>query len=387
MVVDFGMSTKMDVLKNDLKTDEQIGLTNPTLLGIKKINTQLNGYKPEEHITVAGTKVDDDHGQFWYLANSTPNVGEVGYSTSSAQWNTCETFVYCVEDYDTDKPDQKYYYYGTVKVLPATTLYFEDDSALITYKALMYQKDANGKYITEKDANGKDVKKEYDNDDTQYKWNTITGTSNSIVNAGDLYGYSDAHANCTAYSMGGAKWVKVNTDHFATATFTFTGTGFDVISMTNGTTGNIGIKAFNSNNVRVVNKTVDTYYGYKYVNGEWIADGSESDSLYQVPVIKATGLPYDTYTVTITATYASFFDHNKKDEGYNFYLDAIRIYDPLNDGKKADGTYDQDIVGAYTAEGEGWPEYYELRNQIISTGDLDYSNGNQSINGVVFIDR
>ena len=118
----------------------------------------------------------------------------------------------------------------------------------------------------------------------------------------------------------------------------------------------------------------------------WIADTAASDTLYQVPVMKVSGLPYGKYTAVITATYKSGLDHNKADASYDFYLDAIRIYDPANDGLKADGTYNEVIKDAYVADHEGWPEYFELRNLIISRNDFD--NLKDGIGeGIVFIDN
>jgi hypothetical protein len=110
--------------------------------------------------------------------------------------------------------------------------------------------------------------------------------------------------------------------------------------------------------------------------------------------MKVSGMLYGKYKAVITISYNTFFDHgqditdaNGNDVvGYDFYLDAIRIYDPANDGATdSTGT----IQGAYKDDGEGWPEYFELRNLIIARGDLDYSNdgGATVVNGVVFIDN
>lgn len=98
-------------------------------------------------------------------------------------------------------------------------------------------------------------------------------------------------------------------------------------------------------------------------------------------------LDYGKYNVTITATYAATLDKTTAD-GYDLYLDAIRIYDPANDGK-SDGTADTTIEKAYVADGEAWPSYIELRNKIITADSFDnVANNvlNPDIEGLVFID-
>jgi hypothetical protein len=126
---------------------------------------------------------------------------------------------------------------------------------------------------------------------------------------------------------------------------------------------------------------VDTYYGYKYENGSWVVDPTESATLYQVPVVKVSDLTYGRYTAVITISYTAFFDH-QKDGSYDFYLDAIRIYDPANDGNG-----NNVIKDAYVADGEGWPEYFELRNLLIKKDTFDsLENPTDSVPGIIFID-
>ena len=99
---------------------------------------------------------------------------------------------------------------------------------------------------------------------------------------------------------------------------------------------------------------VDTYYGYKLVDNKWVVDKNSNSTLYQIPVIKVTGLPYDEYTVTLSVRYGEFFDHQNKGN-YSFWLDAIRVYDPM--GKDND-TYKQDD--------EGYPQYIKLRDALVT---------------------
>jgi hypothetical protein len=191
-----------------------------------------------------------------------------------------------------------------------------------------------------------------------------------LVGLGNIYGFDSSYTNMTEYSFGSAAHITVRSGYAGKASFSFWGTGFDVISLSSCDTGTIVVKVTDADGNYVVNYLVDTYYGYKFENGQWIVDTTASNNaLYQVPVIKVdlnnvkdadnNAYGYGYYNVEIVASYGALFDH-QKDGSYDFYLDAIRIYDPANDG--AD---DVVIKDAYIADGEYMPTYEELRNLLI----------------------
>lgn len=97
-------------------------------------------------------------------------------------------------------------------------------------------------------------------------------------------------------------------------------------------------------------------------------------------MINQTGLGYGHYQVTITASYSYLFNHTSNN-CYNFYLDAIRIYDPANNGAN-----DETIKNAYLADGEAWPTYQNLRNVLIGADSLEDIGENDVLSGAVFID-
>ena len=118
---------------------------------------------------------------------------------------------------------------------------------------------------------------------------------------------------------------------------------------------------------------VDTYYGHtKDETGKWIVDFDAVGALHQIPGVKVDNLPYGEYTVEITATYNSFFDHQNRGN-YELYIDAVRIYNPLGD---IGNTY-------YAQDGEGWPRFEELRDLVISAGKIE---SDKDTTGVIFID-
>lgn len=209
---------------------------------------------------------------------------------------------------------------------------------------------------------------------------TVEGTASTPTQAAEelgnssAYGSDAAYADSITYSLGSAHKVTVNADSYATARFTFSGTGFDIISLTSNTTGTLLINVQGTDYDK--NFLVDTYYGYTYNadTGKWVT--TDKGALYQIPVMKVTDLAYGTYNVTVTAAYGSFFDHTGSSGSYDLYIDAVRIYNPLGDS--ANDTY-------YKKDGEGWPKYAELRDMLISAAALDDVTG-AAVNGAVFID-
>ena len=110
----------------------------------------------------------------------------------------------------------------------------------------------------------------------------------------------------------------------------------------------------------------DTYAAGEGSTVQKIVDGSvyggdaagvttdSAKALYQIPVIKVSGLDYDTYTVKIEVGYGEFYDHTGNDS-YSFWLDAIRVYDPM--GKNKD---------VYAQDGEGYPQYIKLHDALVA---------------------
>lgn len=204
-------------------------------------------------------------------------------------------------------------------------------------------------------------------------WETIGATSPTIENQAlealgsgntNPYGYDPAYDDCKDYSMGGAQKVTVTsnmatswtaTASWPTATFTFKGTGFDVISLTNNQSGAIFVDVYEGDTASsnaVKSFVVNNYYGYTQKDGQWVVDtaNTSNNALYQIPVMKVSDLPYKQYTVKITLFYNSGFDKTN-DNQYSFWLDAIRIYDPM-DVNYAD----------YAKDREGYPQYINFHS-------------------------
>lgn len=237
----------------------------------------------------------------------------------------------------------------TVSIIPASNVYYEDGFAKF-----------NDGQNTASKAKWEVVGKE-----------TTAYQALSELGSGEIYGYDDAYENSTMFSMGTAHKVTVTStmrdgwnelSAWPTATFSFKGTGFDVISLTNNTSGAILVDVYNSENEKVVGYFVDNYFGYgKNDAGEWVemqtSEEGKNNILYQIPVIKVSDLDYGNYNVTITVFYNDAFEHNG-DSSYDFWLDAIRVYEPL--GPSGNESYKKDD--------EGYPQYIRLHDEIVKEG-------------------
>lgn len=252
----------------------------------------------------------------------------------------------------------------TLTIIPASNVYYEDSLAAFT----------NGKGA----ALGADWKL-VDNNGNEGATEDTT-TTQALQQLGDkaIYGNDDAYNSSSMLSMGTAHKVTVTADMLAkwndttsawpTAQFTFKGTGFDIISLTNNKSGAIFVDVYAGSKAEGTAEkkyVVNNYYGYTYKNGEWIVKQNASDTLYQIPVMKITDLAYGEHTVVIKVAYSEYFDTASKNE-YSFWLDAIRVYNPM--GKDYD----------YTADNEGYPQYIKLRDELAKTAETN--------KGVVFID-
>lgn len=243
----------------------------------------------------------------------------------------------------------------TVSVIPATSVYYEDSFAKFTGGT---DKASAAQWSI------------VDNDDSNTT-DKSADVNQALSALGDknIYGHDTAYENSTKLSMGSAHKVTVNANMvkgwsdgsaWPYATFTFKGTGFDVISLTDNTSGTIFVTVKNKATGQVEKRTtVNNYYGYKLENGKWVTTKNDPNCLYQIPVIKIAGLNYAEYEVKIQVAYADFLDEAKTGN-YSFWLDAIRVYDPMGKDKET-----------YTQDNEGYPQYIKLHDAIVGqTADI-----------------
>ncbi len=429
VVVDFGLPVDIDVMANDMFGN--FG-TLSMVVNVSDVKDLVNGSSPRHAEPVARTDMDLRFGVVSQVAGSS----KITYTPTNMQMYDVETFAYEVKYENPDVPGLNGYYYGTVTVVPATLIYYEDRNeaaSFATFTGDWTDVDTTGK------TNKGQMKKQAQDRPGFYNF--------SSVDANNIYGYDPVYGDCTEFSLDSAKKTTVSSKEkgsWPTATFTFTGTGFDLISVTSRDTGVIKVDIYKTGEVttkdgklvvNAVNDTlvkswaVDTFYGYKpttangYIKSTWTYDGKlwhitrepvteagesqsfpsnpaagasvvvydknytwevtaegDSSALYQIPVIKCYNqLDYAQYKVVITPTYSTLFQRNKGKDSYDYYFDAVRIYDPAYMSEAAEKVYKED--------NEAFPQYIEVRKNLLDQEDFDtFGDSETPIIGAVFID-
>ena len=382
VVVDYGIPVDIDVSSND----ELIGKKgNLAALGKSDLSIAYSG-----NTLTGGYSADPYPGTY---GDATIENGKVHYELTTMEMSGSEQFNYALYYTPAGTETDVYagYYYSTVTVIPATSIYFEDDFA--QYHTYNYDS-SKAKFVLS-DENKWTVAKDENFDSLQGAHQDEDRPGSAIlpeIDADNIYGFDSAYENCSMYSLGSSKKFTANATYAGAVNFSFYGTGFDVVSLTSSDTGTIIVDVYNAEgyvqdqSTPIKSLIVDTYYGYTYdkENDEWVVTPN-SDTLYQVPVMKVSDLQYGHYTAVITVSYASFFDHNTADASYDFYMDAVRIYDPADN----DGSNDAEAGGAYVEDGEFAPVYKELRNILITEREFYDSTANLGdgyLHGAVFID-
>ena len=352
VVIDFGLSV-------DITVDKAVTSSiNGTLYGVgdpSKLPIGTSVTFKDSDLVTSGDYIGT-HGK------ATIVNGKLRYTPTDMKMDKAELVGYALK-YTSGGKD--YYYYSTVTIIPAANIYYEDSFLSFTNSTVNHA--TYGKWSAATVQNG--VQQE-----------DRPGTGNDLPDNNNVYGYDPAYGNCDEYSFGATRKVTVNAETGAPTTapkasFTFTGTGFDVVSVTDNKSGAVWVEVLNENKECEVSYIVNNYYGMKYENGKWVVVDNDAACLYQVPVIKVDGLDYGTYDVNIRASYLDFMDVEGKGY-YTYYMDAIRIYNPAKNDPTSKDAYDKD--------GESNPYFTTIKKLILAANTFD--NGNTTANGVVYID-
>lgn len=414
VVIDYGLPVQIDVLANDRVTendamgtlegvaarteDTQPGTTVSTISSAMK--TEAEGSHGTAALKEVSSNTDGDTS-----AGSSENAQKIiEYTPGTMQMDSIDKFTYAVKLNDKVVKNGKNYVYGSLDVIPATEIYYEDN----------FNEDVTIKY---EDQTG--VNKAEDGVITTNAWTTV-GTSTADVQdtdrpgintdkiIEDVYGNDSHYADDKTYSGGSSHVIRVDKTTSSglngpKATFTFKGTGFDFISKTAGDTGAIRVFVYKGDtpdkNNRLEISTVQTYYGYKYSDeGEWeLVDEEHLDdsALYQIPVIKYEAPEYGTYTVEIRPFYSATYDERSKGY-YDLYVDGLRIYNPAGTSAEDNLNYSE-IQDIYEQDGEVNPQFMELRDLLLNAsgvmdtdkngqGDEEKTGSDSLKNGIVYID-
>ena len=295
--------------------------------------------------------------------------GNTSYTLNTMNMTESEHFYVCarITGDPTYADDVVYYQIEKTTFVPATTIYYEDTFGTITYTP--------GKVPTN-----------YNNAENEFGiWKTQGDQDSALKQTADLtdseanpYGYEKNYLSFAQFSGNSVHYVDVSTKNnpsskysggqgaaWPTIDFSFTGTGFDLISITDSTTGAFSVTIKDKDNNIVRTTVVDTFYGYNYGRIYMGADGKPSLDSSLTPMYKA-----DDGTCTSAKRY---YDEN------GALTDVIHYYDA--DGNVTETVTDTPAYayayGWVVAEAGSKDSLYQI--PVIKMTDLEYGSYNVTI--------
>ena len=341
IVLDYGKPVTFNVLDNDgLKGTKLNGLATQSEV---TLGTELNTGVSDEHNTSFTSEATDTYG----TAEVKNTTGDVTY-TLSKYIDGIDKFYYEAtgNTINENKESVPFYKYSSISVIPATSVYYEDNF---------------GGAGTDNQTGGI-----YFNNNIIEKVGTDTGGEQSSAN--NNYGNDASYSEDATDSNGSS--TKITGNGSQAATFTFTGTGFDLIGRTATETGEFMINVYPGDKVgaaedRISSQIVITQY--------------QNGNLYQIPVYNWNCSEYTNATTQKAYENGQYTVEIKVARGETFYLDAVRIYNPID---TSDTTTDATTAkDAYNTAKELNPQINEVRELLLTQSESDPNNF-----GAVFVD-
>lgn len=355
LVADYGLPIVYDVTKNNTISEtaiengakiDYIGITDEIEKAVSFTKPgDLQMFTKSDHVKWSG-----NFGNY-----SVAPDGIVTYEPTSSEFSGSDSFYLCAEisDDPTYSNGTVYYAFEKTTVVPATNIYYEED---------FFEEYQGGMSYTDGTTpNG------FDNSSAGYgKWTTVLDGEKAANQAADLagdsnanvYGYDPAYDSSTAFSSGSARKVTVSTKNnpnskfsggsgatWPKMQFTFTGTGFDLLSLTNNKTGLFTVEVYkgaDTTGERVRRNIVDTYYGSSYARLYADADGNPTGTVTDTPL-------YWTKNNNCTANPTYYGEDG-------VITNDVMYYDVSGEGYTVEPTY-YDANGALTTDVTDDPAY------------------------------
>ena len=286
------------------------------------------------------------------------------------------------------------YALGKIYIVPATIMYYEENfSDMITFEG---------------DGWDKDFTVSNQNNVSDFQEPGVVGTIDDST-----YGSDVAYLSDNGDSNGTHRYGKTDTKAIR-FTYTFTGTGTSIFARTSALTGYMQVKIYEGTDIYNDDGTLSSDYMDVYYRDTYWEDtnGSNLDAsgtLYNIPVYTNEDLEYGTYTVVCTVAKmgtlgagktqplmkqtahncynekgeaiwveANTKDHRCRDQlgreleamqsGNEFYLDGIRVMQPLNE--YAENTeLTGKALAAYATDGESNLDVVTLRQKLITDAE------------------
>lgn len=321
-VIDYGLPVKLEnVMENDVWRGETAKVTKVEEIG--------------EYISESGkygeTVLNDDGSITYTLTKPLDRVVTLQYTVQiTGSGNTGDT--------ETSETIEKT---ANIYIIPATSMYYEENfSDMVTYRNNLEWKDI-------KDG------KEYG----AYQEEGEVGTASDST-----YGTDAVYLNNVGDSYGTSKYV--STANYATQfSYEFTGTGTAIYSRISTDSPYIKVE------ITKDGENVDR----QYIDMRMIGDIAANTTLYNIPVYNNSGLDYGTYKVTVTVYKENTPVNGIVDEtgnlitgsdksGSEFYLDGIRVYQPVVNDDRAES--------AYASDGESNIALINIRSKIVADEEI-----------------
>ena len=362
IVIDYGKAIQVDVLANDPKVDGY--------------NCELTGFVVFNANTDTTIKQLNAGSQEYTSGNGTYSIVDQKVEFQLHKMlSRVEKVFYVVKYTEQENKEDFYYLFGELDIIPATSVYYEtsDDTES---RLFQIETSANNNIEWQKETVPNDI--------------VADGPQDSGTIGQNLYGFDSSYENDKYLSNGSSLKAIGQGVKVTTAKFSFSGTGFDLISRTGTKQGAIRVDIYSDAARTTLVKSIT------------VLNKSESNlELYQIPVVSAELDTYGTYYVTIgvnaafEATEQMYPNLSEElleslSRGGEFFFDAIRVYNPVS---SEDADYEM-VMGAYMADGEAHMERKEVRamligdeGEILGSVEEDENGEEIGVEGVVFVDR
>lgn len=361
IVIDYGLPVQIDPLANDIFRGDTI-----EILYVGSEDVVVTEETNENGITSA-TWTEDNTIEFGNLTlekgtkNASDNSRDTLVYKLNKQLTEVEVLTYVVQvtgNYTNETTNststQTSTKTGKIYIVPATTMYYEENfNGLVSFTGDGWNKEEkkNETYVS------------------AYQEPGVVGTVGDSTYGSDVAYLSDSQ------DSNGTSYYGDTTKGAIRFSYTFTGTGTSFFARTSANTGYMQVKLYKGTNTSgtPINLTYrDTYY--EDTNG---STEDASGTLYNIPVYTESDLDYDTYTVVATvAKKGTAAAGGENGSGNEFYLDGIRIMQPLNESndkvvnKETGETITDKALGAYATDGEANMEVVTLRQKLITDAEL-----------------
>lgn len=361
IVIDYGLSVQIDPLANDVFRGDNIeivyfGSDNVTLTETTGTDGVVQGSWDGDQKFESGEVVHNDvtfQAQYDDAGNYIGSSRDTFTYTLTEQLTEVEVITYIIcstgtitNDYGTRT--QYDYAIGKIYIVPATVMYYEEDfTGLVTFKG------SNWQGTVETDGH------------SEYQEPGVVGTTTDSIYGSDVAYLSDS------FDSNGTSYYGDTANGAIQFYYTFTGTGTTIFARTSATTGYVQFKLYKGTDTSSTTGVLeDLTYRDTYWKDENTTELDASGTLYNIPIYTQEDLEYGIYTVVATVAKAGTKTAGHEEgAGKDFWLDGIRIMQPLD--KSGDADLTAKALGAYAADGESNIETVTLRNKLITDNESD----------------